>query len=1008
MAILLMSPGTPVTVESFLRKLWDGSPPNKARDLVHQSISRLRKPLKGVEEGVRIERSSGGYVLETDRRNIDYHRFRSLHTRARAVTDAGEAVRMYKEAAGLWRGEPLAGLSGAWVTSTRRKLEEELLRAAADRIGLEIAQGVTADLLAELDDLVNRFPLDEKLIELLMLALYSGGRRVDAIGAFRRARDRLATEVGTEPGPTLQTLFQRILQGDRALLPAEPRPTVRKSPNNLPRDTPTFTGRAAELGPMMVAQARDDVVTVIAIDGMPGVGKTALAVHLAHQLAGDHPDGLLFLDLHAHDARRERMDPATALDRLLRDLGVSPIPEGLEERTTAWRTQLAHRRMLIVLDDAAGHDQIRPLLPGVPGCLVLITSRKRLAGLDGVRSLSLDALPPEDAVTLFTRIVEPQRAGRAEDVATVVRLCGYLPLAIALVGNRYRHRPAWTVADLVELLERTDRLLGEIWAEDRRVSAAFELSFRDLDAYQRQAFRRLGLHPGVDLTPPSAAALLGSSRAEAEKILDALLDHHLIMEPRRGRYTFHSLLREYAVGLSDRAPEAETTATIRRALDHFLYTADAADRMLYPFRGRAPLGIPSSLGARPSIRSPAEAHAWLDAELENLLLVARYAADNGWWQHAATLAHVLSRHLYLWAHWAAATRLHTRAVTMWREMGDRPAMARALADLTAVRRRTGHYEEALRSAAEALEIQRAARDDRVVADLLDEHGLVHGFRSELDVAFGYHQQALELRQRDGDRHGEAGTLNYLAKIDFERGDYAKAAERLDTALALYHEVGDPRGEQMTLNNTAHLDERRGDYTAALRHYEEAESVDPMVSPPNRATLLNNVAEIYQRLDRHAEALEQYRRALTAYHDIGDRQSEARVLNNIGTCLAHIGKEREALINYQKALHIAVEISARGDEVQALRNIGVVHHRAKRYEIARSYYEKALEHAQAIGDIYQEARTLDDLGVTLARVGEHAKAEASFRQALDYYEQLNVPEADTLRRRLDPRSDVAES
>ncbi|WP_326645649.1 tetratricopeptide repeat protein [Streptosporangium sp. NBC_01755] len=1011
LAILLMTPGKPVSAESFIRKVWDENPPPKARDRLYSHIARLRARLHDTGEDVRLRYGSGAYFLETDPENIDYHRFRTLRSQARSITESGDinhAFRLYRDASRLWRGEPLAGLSGSWAIQNRQKLESELLGGTVERIELELLHGRHTDLVAELHDLTNRFPFDEKLVELLMQVLYRGGRQAEALVTYRQARTRIFRDLGTEPGPGLRTLHQRILQGDPALLPESP-VSARGDPppNNLPRDLTTFTGRVPELDRLTGELVRRDAATVLAIDGMAGVGKTVLAVHLAHRLADHYPDGLLYLHLHGHDAQHAPMDATGALGQLLRMLGIlaSLIPSGLDERATMWRAELARRRVLIVLDDATSHDQISHLLPGTPGCLVMITSRRGLAGLDDVRSLSLEVLPPEDGATLFSRAVGSRRMLQADDVASVVRLCGYLPLAIHLAGSRFRHRPAWSVADLVGLLEEPDRRLAEIRAGNRKIITAFELSFHCLDEGQQQAFWRLGLHPGADITAESAAALLDFSQVDAEKFLDDLLDHHLIAEPRRGRYRFHDLIGEYARLLSGREPERRRAEVLQRLLDYYLFAADAADRLLYPYLARGPIEVSRPLNLRSGAGTEDQARAWMTAELDNLLIVARYAADNGWTRYAALLAHVIGRHLDTWGRWPEGAELHARAVTVWRETGDRAWTARALADLSMARWRTGHHDEALRLADEALVIQGALNDQRAVADLLDHSGLVYWHRSDFSAALGCLERALHLRRVIADRHGQGGTLNYIAFIHWHRGDYAEAAARQREALALYQEDGDRRGQQMTLNNIGETEIRLGNYATALSHYEEAASLHPHMGPQKEAIWLNNVATAYQGLGRHAEALEYYRKALRGYRDIGDRRCEADVLNNIGSCHARMGRDGEALIHHQNALRISVEISERYQESQALHGIGGVHRRANRHEAALSHYERVLDLTRAIEDVSQEARTLDDMGTTLARIGEKTRAEEHWRRALDLYEALGAAEAEAVRIRLAGQEDV---
>ncbi|MEV8636037.1 tetratricopeptide repeat protein [Streptosporangium sp. NPDC051023] len=1014
LAILLMTPGKPVTAESLIHRVWDDRPPAKARDRLYTHIARLKRRLHDAEDTVRLRRHAGAYFLETDPENIDYHRFRTLRSQARAARENGEseqAFQLYREAVRLRRGEPLTGLSGSWAARTRQKLEEELRDSILERIELELNHGRNSDLVTELHELANRFPFDEKIVELLMLTLYRDGRQMEALTTYREARQRLIDELGTEPGPGLRTLHRRILQNDPVLLPTlRPGDQENIPPNHLPRDIYTFTGRTTELNLLTGGQTGRNTVTVLAIDGMAGVGKTALAVHLAHRLAGDYPDGQLYLDLHGHDTRHDAMDPATALDRLLRGLGIpgSRIPSSLDERATTWRTELAHRRVLIMLDNATGHEQISHLIPGTPGCLVVITSRRRLAGLDDVHSLSLDVLPAEDGAALFGRVVGSRLALPPEHVASVVRLCGRLPLAIQLVGNRLRHRPAWSVADLAELLGRAKRRLPEIRAENREITAAFELSFHSLDRRLQQAFWRLGLHPGADLTSESASALLGSNLTEAEKILDDFLDHHLIDESRRGRYHFHDLIREYALLLSDRETESLRTEVLQRAYDHYLFTASTADRMLYPHRAHGAFEVPDSSRPRIGFDTAEQALTWMNTELDNLILVTRHAAGHGWATHAAMLAHALSQHLDLWGHWAEGAEIHERAVATWRKLGDRLAMARAQGDLSVASWRIGRHDEALRLAAEALEIQRAAGDRWATGDLLDHSGLVHWHRSELDVALNYFEQALRLRRTIGDRHGQANSLNHIAFIHYHRGDYAESTEYMRRALALYREDGDQRGQQITLNNIGNVELQIGLHAEALSHYEEAASFDLQMGPHNTSLWLNNVGHAYQHLGRYNEALDYYRKSLKGSREVGDRWHEAKVLNNIGSCYALMGRDGEVLTHHQKALHISVDVSERREESLALRGIGAVHHRASRYDVAIGFYEKALDLQRGIGDVYQEALTLDEMSTALTHIGETARAEEHWRRALVLYDHLGVVEAEKLRRRLGGQGDGARS
>jgi tetratricopeptide (TPR) repeat protein len=743
---------------------------------------------------------------------------------------------------------------------------------------------------------------------------------------------------------------------------------------------------------------------------MPGVGKTTLAIHVATRMADAYPDGLIYLDLHGHSADHESMDPATALARLLQYIGVPParVPGGLDERAALWRTMLARRKVLILLDDASGHEQIGHLLPSGPGCLVMVTSRRRLAGLDAVRSISLDVLPPEESALLFGRVVGVEQALPSGDVATVTRLCGQLPLAIQLVGNRLRHRPAWSVADLAQKLAQRNRRLTEIRAEDRGLIAAFQLSYQELDAQQQQAFRQLGLYPGVDISPECAAALLGLRHIDAEKLLDDLLDHHLIAEPRRGRYRLHDLIGEYARLLADGDPQTTRTETLRRLFEFHLATVHAADRLLFPHH---PPLVPDP--APPSVvdglfHAQDTALAWLNTELDNLLAMIRYAAAFGWRRYSAVLPHALSRYLDTWGHWAEATDLHQAALTVWREMGDQAGEARALADLGRMRWRLDQYDQALRLASESLAIEHARHDEHAIADLLELHALVHLHRAEYDVAHGYSEQALEIRRRLGDRRGQGASLTQIAATYWSRGNYPETARRLRGALAIYQEEGDRRGQQATLNNIADTELQLGHHDVALRHFEQAGAMGPHLGAPSEAIWLNNIANAYRHLDRQPEALDHYRKALILFRRMGDRRNEAEALNDIGCCFSRMGRDSEALIHHQKALNIAMEISARDLESRALRHIGTIHHRAQRYETALHQYRSTLDLARQIGDVYQEACALREIGSTMSSTGDLVQATAYWRQALDLFEHLGMPDAEALRKWLSGKDEAAGS
>ncbi|MFB4296497.1 tetratricopeptide repeat protein [Actinomadura sp. NTSP31] len=1008
LAVLLLNAGRPVATETLIDRLWDERPPARARALLHSQVTRLRRRLQALDGDIRLPHRSGAYTLEADPATIDYHRFRELCAQARSIAASGDpehAITLLREAGTLWRGVPLGGVDGSWAELSRNAIQRELLGGVLDRLALELGQDRHAEVLAELDDLTTRFPEDDKCTELLMLALHRCGRTGDAVRAFERLRERLDERLGVAPGADVRDLHRRIMAADPELTRAAPRPRSARPPNDLPGDLHTFTGREAELARLTELAGEDGTaVTVLAVDGMPGVGKTVLAVRLAHRLAARYPDGRIFLPLHAHDAAQDPLGPASALERLLLAFGVHEdrFRPTLDEQSALWRSELAGRRVLLVLDDASGHEQIRPLLPGTPGSLVVVTSRHRLAGLEGARPLSLDVPGTDDAAELLARAAGGRAAPGDPGVRAVVRLCGRLPLALRLAGARLLHRPGWSAADLAERLGEGRDPLTEIRAEDRELTAVFRLSYTCLPDPDREAFRLLGLHPGADITAADTAALLGTGRARAEAVLETLLDHHLITGPRPGRYRFHDLVREYAARLAADDPPAGHAAAVDRVLDHYLGRAERAERLLGAQRdGPADDGAPE-----PPLDSADGARRRLAAETGDLVRAALCAADTGRERAAASFAAILAPLLEAAGQWGDATRLQERMAEAARGGGDEAGLVRALTELSRLLWRAGDHDRALVAADEGLRIARARDDRRAAAALLDQLGLVHWHRSEFDVALGYYEQALAGYRAEAHAGGEAEVLNHLGIVLWHLGRYTEAAERMNAALDLYQDIGDARGRQIMLNNIGDIEAGAGRYDAALRHYLDAAGIREM-NRQHQAIWLNNVATVHRETGRADEAIGRYREALAIYREIGDRRGECDSLNNIGACFAQLGRDGEAAVHHRQALGLARELYERFEEARALHGLGETHLRAGRAAVARAHFEGSLALARAMADAYQEARALDGLGEVAARTRGPAHAEAHRRKALELYEVLGVPEADVLRARLLDSGDASE-
>ena len=450
----------------------------------------------------------------------------------------------------------------------------------------------------------------------------------------------------------------------------------------LPRDTAAFTGRIDELEELVAAvggtAAGGEVIGIHAVDGIAGIGKTAFAVHAAHRLADRFPDGQIFLRLHGHTAGQRPVDPAEALATLLLPAGAAPqqIPPGLEARAATWRGHLGGKKVLLVLDDAAGSDQVRPLMPGVAGCLVLVTSRRRLTALEEATAISLGTLAPGEAADLFVRLAHRPGLKPADAaVAEVTALCGYLPLAIRLVAAGLRHHLAWTVTELAAELATVRNRLLTMQAEDVSVAAAFDLSYQDLTADQQRLFRRLGLHPGADIDAYAAAALDGASLPATHRHLGELYDQNLIGEPARGRYRLHDLLREYARARAVDDGPADNQAAIGRLLDYYLHTAVIAGRHI---TWRPSIVVPPPPGpvpAGPEFCTEEEAIAWLGTERANLHACVDYAAAHECLVHAVRIPVAMSSFLHTQGHWNEAVTLGQTALAAAHTARDRYGQA---------------------------------------------------------------------------------------------------------------------------------------------------------------------------------------------------------------------------------------------------------------------------------------------------------------------------------------------
>jgi DNA-binding SARP family transcriptional activator len=555
LSLLLLNANAWVRVDQIIDALWGEVAPPSANGNVKTYVWQLRRCLPPAPDGPRVEGHPGGYRIRIGPGELDALVLEDLARDGRRAMDKGDperAAQHFGAALRLWRGVPHpelpAGVAGI-ATARLEELRWEVCERLADAL---VARGRYVDAVALLQPLTAEDQLREGLWVRLICALSGAGRRGEALAAYQRARRLLHDELGVDPGPELQEVQRQVLTGELLTTPAT---TLRAQPqvsrrSYLPRDIPDFMGRAAEVDALLAAGEHGDrALRVAVVDGMAGVGKTTLALHVAHRLMDRYPDGQLLCDLRGHSARSGPVEPAEALASLLRAFGVkgAAVPADVEERAALWRATLADRRVLIVLDDAASAAQVRPLLPGDGGSLVLVTSRSRLAGLDGVDTLTLDVLSDLDALALFAAGVGDRRVyDEPSASAEVVRLCGHLPLAVRIAAGRLRQRRAWSVAALADRMRDDDGRLTELQAGDRDLSAMFRLSYQRLDGAGRRMFRLLGLAPCQEIDVTAAAALAGIGVDEAESLMEQLLDEHLLMQRRQGWYRVHDLLHGHA------------------------------------------------------------------------------------------------------------------------------------------------------------------------------------------------------------------------------------------------------------------------------------------------------------------------------------------------------------------------------------------------------------------------------------------------------------------------------
>ena len=773
----------------------------------------------------------------------------------------------------------------------------------------------------------------------------------------------------------------------------------------LPSDIASFTGRERELALLLAgltgAPASGGTVSVCVIDGMAGIGKTTLAVHAGHLLAASFPDGQFFLPLHAHTPGQRPVEPAGALASLLLAAGVAAaqIPPGAEARAARWRDYTAGKSILLLLDDATGHGQIRPLLPGTAGSLVLVTSRRRLAALADATVISLDTLAPGEAAALFARLAARTGMRAADDaVGQITRLCGYLPLAIGMLASQLRHHPAWTAAGMAADLTATQDRVAEMRAENLSVAAAFNLSYRDLTDGQQRLFRRLGLVPGPSIDAHAAAALDDASLASTRRGLGELYDQHLLTEPAPGRYVLHDLLREHARALAAADDLQACAAAADRLLDYYLRTAQAAGQHLPIWDAAAGTLPPARAPAcAPLISTPGQAAAWLEAERVNLQAAADYAAASGRLTHAMLIPAAMAGFLEAGGRWDQAVAVHLTALAAARQAGDRPGQARALMELSVPRFRINDRAAAVAASQQALALYRDLGDRAGQAGAITSLGFMHRVAGDYQSAAACYQQALALFRDLGDRRGEAWALNGLSVVQQETGDYRAAAASARQALELFGDLGDRYGQAWALVNLGDVQRLTGGYPAAAATYQQAQALSRELGDRYlQAWLPNQLGVLHRLTGNYQAAATSHRQALQSLCEVGEPAAQGYAHNDLGLVQQERGDYEAATTNHMQALKLMRDADEPYSQAYVLNSLGELASRTSATCQARDHHSQALAIARKIGAPLEEARALEGTGHSRLQDGHHDEGMAFLHQALAIYQRIRAPAARRVR------------
>lgn len=892
LAALAVRNGRVVAASELAELIWEGRPPRSARPTLHNYVKRLRHAL-GEPGKTLIQTRPPGYLIAAEPGDVDVIRFAALCGSGKEAARRGywdQAAAQLQVALSMWRGQPFVDIPcGLLADSEVPRLAE--LRAAAleDRIDADLHLGRHHQVIGELRALASAEPLRERLHLLLMLALYRAGRPAAALTAYQQARSTLISELGLEPGAALRQLQQQILSADPALdlppsLNSRPAPSEVAGPGRtaglvVPRQLPTapahFAGRMDELQEMtgLLEMTAGTVGTALisAIGGSAGVGKTALAVYWAHQAAGQFPDGQLYVSLRGFGPKAAPVKPQEALTGFLEAIqpaGV-PIPTGLEAKASLYRSLLAGRRMLIILDNARDEEQVRPLLPASPGCLVLVTSRSQLTGLvaaEGARPLTLDMLTDADADLLLARHLGTDRtAAEPRATADLIRLCAGLPLALAITAARAAEHPRHPLAAAAAELRNVRSRLDVLDAGDAAASvrAAFSWSYQSLTEPAARMFRLLGVHPGPDITAPAAASLAAVPGEQARRQLGELARAHLIAEHSAGRFALHDLLRAYAAEQAEVTdPDELRRAAVQRGLDHYLHTAQSAADIVRDSASDAIILPPAQPGVIPErIADYEQVMAWFSSEYRVLLAAVAQAASEGFDSHAWQLPWVLTTFLIRRGYWHDCAATLETALAAAQRLGDQQAQARVHHSLGRATTLLGCYRKARAHCQQSLEMYRQLGDRAGQGRAHHGIGMILERQGRFRQSLGHDLKALRLYRAAGDLACQAVALNNVGWCHAHVGDYRQAMTHCQKAIALFRERGDRCGEAAAWDSVGYTEHRFGRPSLAVASYQRAVAL--LLEPDERylqATIRRHLGDAYQTVGDLRAAADAWRQA----------------------------------------------------------------------------------------------------------------------------------------------------